>query len=159
MLTEVSYPIANDSLFSKEERIFLKNLRVARIATVDPNDNFPHLVPICYAFDQGFFFTSLSRKSKRIKNYNKRKEISLIFDEYQEENEEWVILRGILVKTDIQILNYNDHSEDFMKGWTKLIEKYPQYKIWTHEDLTPNDPDLRRIMQIKPIEKVSWGFS
>ena len=51
------------------------------------------------------------------------------------------------------------NSTNFMKGWPKLIEKYPQYKTWTHENLTPNNPDLSRIMRIIPFEKVSWGIS
>jgi len=46
-----------------------------------------------------------------------------------------------------------------MEGWSILIEEYPQYKAWTHEDLTPTDPNSRRIMQLTPIEKLSWGFA
>ena len=151
--------ITKKSLFSDAERIFLNKLRIARIATLDPDDNFPHIVPICYVFDQDSFYMSLSRSSKRIKNLDKRNEVSLLFDEYQEKNGKWVALRGILVKVNIEILNYSSNSANFMKGWIKLIEKYPQYKLWAYENLTPKDPDLRRIMRIIPFEKVSWGIS
>ncbi|MFX0003253.1 MAG: pyridoxamine 5'-phosphate oxidase family protein [Candidatus Hodarchaeota archaeon] len=116
ILTEVSYPITHNSLYSKEERIFLNNLRVARIATVNPDYNFPHLVPICYVFDQDLFFTSLRKNSRRLTNLNKRREVSILFDEYQEENGIWVILRGLLIKSDVKILNFNEHSDNFMKG-------------------------------------------
>jgi len=110
--------ITKELLFSQAERIFLNKLRVARIATLDSDDNFPHIVPICYVFDQDSFYTLLSKNSKRLKNLDKRSEVSLLFDEYQEKNGKWVALRGILVKANIEILNYNSNSTNFMNGWT-----------------------------------------
>jgi len=149
----------NNFFFSDIEKKFITHLRVARIASINLSDNFPHIVPICYVFYDGSFYTSLSKNSKRLKNLNEKSEVSILFDEYKEKNGEWVILRGIFVKVDFEVLNYTEDSKIFMNGWTKLIEKYPQYKAWAHKDLTPTDPDLRRIMKMKPIEKVSWGFS
>ncbi|MFX1419346.1 MAG: pyridoxamine 5'-phosphate oxidase family protein [Promethearchaeota archaeon] len=149
----------NNVIFSELERKFITNLRVARISTINPQDNFPHIVPVCYSFDDGVFYTSLGKDSKRIKNLGKRNEVSLLFDEYEEKNGEWIVLKGVLMKVKALILNYADHSEQFMKGWSKLIEKYPQYKTWAHNDLTPTDPDRRRIMQLFPLEKISWGFT
>jgi len=82
----------------------------------------------------------------------------LLFDEYVENNGKWLTLRGILFNVTISILNYQDHSVRFMKGWKQLIEKYSQYKTWAQEDLSPTDPNTRRIMQMNPIQKISWGF-
>ncbi|MFX0000983.1 MAG: pyridoxamine 5'-phosphate oxidase family protein [Candidatus Hodarchaeota archaeon] len=150
--------MVKESIFSEAEKNFLVNLRVARIATIDPEDNLPHLVPICFSFVDNSFFTSLSKTSKRLKNIDKNNKASILFDEYEEKSGKWTILQGILIKIDIKILNYKEHTKGFMKGWIKLIEKYPQYKTWAHEDLSPTDPDLRRIMQMKPIKKIIWGF-
>ena len=147
------------SFFSKVEKNFLINLRVARIATINSEDGFPHIVPICFVFYDNLFFTSLRKTSKRLHNLDKNSKVSILFDEYEEKNGQWVILRGMLVKMDFKLLNNKGQSEGFMKGWIKLIEKYSQYKTWAHEDLSPTDPDLRRIMQMKPIDKISWGFS
>lgn len=149
----------NNGIFSDSERKFITNLRVARISTISLNDHFPHIVPICYVFDDEVFFTSLGKNSKRIKNLNQSSEVSLLFDEYEEENGKWIVLKGVLVKVKALVLNYTDHLEQFMKGWSHLIEKYPQYKAWALNDLTPTDPERRRIMQLTPIEKISWGFS
>ncbi|MFX1380701.1 MAG: pyridoxamine 5'-phosphate oxidase family protein, partial [Promethearchaeota archaeon] len=121
----MSISISEKSLFTDYERIFLNRMRVARIATIDPEDNFPHLVPICYVLDNDLVYTSLSKNSKRLSNLNKTSEVSLLFDEYQEKNAVWLVLRGILLKAKVEILSYNEHSENFMRGWTKLIEKYP----------------------------------
>ncbi len=148
----------NNVIFSESERKFINNLRVARFSTINSKDDFPHVVPICYVFDDRLFYTSLGKNTKRLKNLSKRREASLLFDKYEEKDGKWIILQGILVKVKVLVLNYREHIEKFMKGWSKLIEKYPQYKTWTHEDLTPTDPDRRRIMQLTPIEKVSWGF-
>ena len=149
----------NDGIFSESERKFIDNLRVARISTINPNDNFPHIVPICYVFDGGVFYTSLGKTSKRIKNLSKRSQVSLLFDDYVEKDGNWIILKGVLVKVKALVLNYTNHLEQFMKGWNKLIEKYPQYKAWANKDLTPTDPDRRRIMLLTPLKKTSWGFS
>ena len=148
----------NNGIFSDSERKFITNLRVARISTINSLDNFPHMVPICYTFDDRFFYTTLRKTSKRLKNLSKRSEVSLLFDEYKEKHGNWIVLQGVLVKVNALVLNYREHLEQFMKGWSNLIEKYPQYKAWANEDLTPTDPDLRRIMQLTPIEKTSWGF-
>ncbi|UCC18521.1 MAG: pyridoxamine 5'-phosphate oxidase family protein [Promethearchaeota archaeon] len=149
----------NNVTFSEAEKEFITNLRVARISTISPEDKYPHIVPICYIFHDGIFYTSLGKNSRRIKNLSKRSEVSLLIDEYKEENRNWIVLKGVLVKVKAIVLNYTDNIEQFMKGWGNLIEKYPQYKAWAHNDLTPTDPDRRRIMQLSPIEKISWGFS
>ena len=46
------------SLFSETEAEFLKSQRVARIATIDPDDGYPHVVPICFVFDGSSFSIS-----------------------------------------------------------------------------------------------------
>ncbi|MFX1317040.1 MAG: pyridoxamine 5'-phosphate oxidase family protein [Promethearchaeota archaeon] len=147
------------AVFSDLEKDFLNNLRVARIATIDSKDNFPHIVPICFTLDESKFYTTLRKTSKRMKNIQKQTQVSLLFDEYEESKGKWITLKGILIKIRVSILNYQQHKEEFMKGWTQLIEKYPQYKIWAYDDLIPKDPDLRRIMRLEPISKVIWGFS
>ena len=93
-----------------------------------------------------------------MQNINNGSNVSLLFDEYVENNGNWIILRGILINVTNSILNYYDHYEQFMKGWKHLIEKYPQYKTWAQEDLSPKDPNTGRIMQLNPINKISWGF-
>ncbi len=117
--------MSNEFLLSKSENEFLNKSRVARIATLDPANNFPHIIPICYSFDGDAFFTTLRNTSKRLLNINKGSKVSLLFDEYVENNGKWITLQGILINVTISILNYQDHLERFMKGWKQLIEKYP----------------------------------
>ena len=146
------------SIFNASELDFLQNSRVGHISTVNPKDDYPHTVPICFVFDDNSFYTSLHKNAKRLNNLNKRNQISLTIDQYKEDRGEWLILKGILIKVEASIFNYVEHSNEFMKGWKLLIKKYPQYKQWANDDLIPKDPEVRRIMQMHSTHKISWGF-
>jgi hypothetical protein len=151
--------MVRNPIFSKQEVEFLKAVRVGRIATVDLHDGYPHVVPICFVFDGVSFYTTLSRFSKRVENIAEGSKIALLVDVYDERIGEWVTLQGVLVKTIASLLSYSKNRGLFMKGWRMLIEKYPQYRQWTNDDLSPKDPKRRVIMQLQPLKKVSWGFN
>lgn len=146
------------SMFSETEAEFLKGQRVARIATVDQNDDYPHVVPICFVFDGISLYTTLSRASKRLRNIKSGSKVSVLIDKYEEQVGEWLTLQGLLVRCKVSLLNYYENTDLFMKAWRMLIGKYTQYKQWANKDLSPKDPDRRIIMQIQPIRKTSWGF-
>lgn len=145
-------------MFSETEAEFLKGRRVARIATVDRNDSYPHIVPICFVFDDISFYTTLSRDSKRLGNIKRGSKVSLLVDKYEERSGEWFTLQGLLIKCKVSSLSYQENTDLFMKGWRMLIGKYPQYRQWANENLIPKDSNKRIIMQMEPIEKISWGF-
>ncbi|MFQ6065466.1 MAG: pyridoxamine 5'-phosphate oxidase family protein [Candidatus Bathyarchaeia archaeon] len=146
-------------IFSEAEAEFLKGQRVARIATVDPSDGYPHIVPICYVFDGISFYTTSPRGSKRLRNIKHGSSVSVLIDKYEERIGEWLTLQGLLIKCEVALLDYHKNTELFMKGWRMLIEKYPQYRQWANEDLSPKNPDKRTITQMRPIRKTSWGFT
>jgi nitroimidazol reductase NimA-like FMN-containing flavoprotein (pyridoxamine 5'-phosphate oxidase superfamily) len=146
-------------MLSGNEADFLLSERVARMATVDMASNLPHVVPVCFAFDGQNIYTTLHASSKRLKNMKEGSEVSLLVDKYVEENSEWKILRGLLIYGSAKILTYDESREEFMHGWRLLIEKYPQYKHWANPDLTPNDPNNRRIVKFRPSRVTRWGFS
>ena len=79
-------------------------------------------------------------------------------DEYDEEKGTWKVLRGLLIHGATRTLNYHENRGEFMYGWRLLIQKSTQYKHWANADLTPKDPDKRRIMKIKPKKVIRWGF-
>ncbi|MFQ5832444.1 MAG: pyridoxamine 5'-phosphate oxidase family protein [Candidatus Thorarchaeota archaeon] len=138
--------------------IFLRAERVARIATVSPIDKSPHVVPVCYVFDGSCFYTTLSMRSRRVKNLKPGSHVSLVVDRYEEEHGRWLTLRGIMVNGVAELLRFKQHKSEFTKGWTLLLQRYPQYMQWARNDLTPRNADDRAMLQIKPIEKASWGF-
>lgn len=145
------------NMFTKQENEFLSTKRVGRIATVD-FDGYPHVVPVCFVFDGISFYTTLSKSSKRLRNIESGCKVSLLVDQYEERGGKWLTLQGLLIKCKVSLLNYYESEGLFMQGWHVLIRKYPQYQQWANEDLTPKDSDKRIIMQMEPIEKISWGF-
>lgn len=145
-------------MFSPPEVEFLTSERVARMATINAADKFPHLVPVCFAFDEKTIVTTLHVGSKRIRNVERGSRVSILVDRYDEKGGKWKILRGLLIYGDTKILTYQKNRDEFMRGWKLLIAKYPQYKQWAYADLTPKDPDKRRMMNIQPTKVVCWGF-
>jgi len=144
-------------MFTKAESEFLNSERVARIATVNA-DKQPHIVPVCYGFDGKAIVTSLHVRSTRLRNVKQGSKGSILVDKYEEQNGEWKVLRGLLLHGKISILTFQENRDEFMHSWILLMQKYPQYKRWANSDLTPKDPDVRRIMKIEPTRIVRWGF-
>lgn len=128
------------------------------MATINITNKSPHVVPACFAFDGKAIYTTLYAKSKRLNNVKEGSKVSILVDRYIEENGEWKVLCGLLIYGNTKTLSYYDNKSEFMYGWKLLIQKYPQYKQWSKVDLTPKDPDKRRIMKIQPNKVVRWGF-
>jgi len=145
-------------MFTEQETKFFLSERVARIATINVAGKSPHVVPVCFAFDGKAFFTTLYFKAKRLKNVQGGSKVSFLVDRYQEEGGEWKVLQGLLISGKVQVLSYDANKNEFMHGWKLLIQKYPQYKQWANADLTPKDPEKRRILKIQPTKVTRWGF-
>jgi len=128
------------------------------MATINKVNNSPHVVSVCFAFDGKNIYTSLHANSKRLKNIEGGSRASLLVDEYLERKNEWKILRGLLILGNVKISTYYEDKDEFMYGWKLLIQKYPQYKHWANLDLTPKDPDKRRMLKISPSKIIRWGF-
>ena len=93
-------------LFTDSEISFLKGQRVARIATVSIKTGIPHIVPICFVFDELFFHTTLHKDSKRLRNIDHKSIVALEFDRYEEHEGEWIILQGILLFGSATVLDF-----------------------------------------------------
>jgi hypothetical protein len=143
--------------FSNSQQNFLIEQRVGRIATTNA-DGTVHLVPVCFAFDGTNIFTTIISGSKRLSNMRRNRAVSFVVDGYEENEGEWVVLKGILIYALADLLNYRIDAQRFMVGWRLLVDKYPQYKKWGRNDLTPVDSDRRWIVMLTPQKVVAWGF-
>ena len=131
----------------------IKTARVARLATVDHNGR-PHLVPICFAYTGGVFYTAIDRKFKRVpaKNLARLRHISaapdvaLLFDEYRED---WTRLWYVLVRGKASLIPQSA-SKERTKAIRQLSAKYAQYAAGMLADDAP-------IIRITPERIVSWG--
>lgn len=129
----------------------LQKARVGRLATVDEKAR-PHLIPICYVFDGGVFYTAVDAKPKRVegkqlvrvRNIQANPQVALLVDEY---DEDWGRLWYILVRGTATVL---DNSGEKQKAMRLLKEKYAQYRT----SLLPKDA---LIIRVRPQQMTGWG--
>ena len=129
----------------------LQEARVARLATVDKQGR-PHLIPICYVFDGGVFYTPIDNKPKRVeheelvrvRNIRANPLVALLIDKY---DENWNRLWYILVRGTASVL---DDSGEKQKAMRFLKEKYPNYRMGL---LSKN----ALVIGIRPQQITWWG--
>jgi PPOX class probable F420-dependent enzyme len=114
----------------------LHNSKIARLATVDPANNQPYVVPVVFAFNGNNIFIPIddkpkrvnSNQLKRVKNIQKNPNISFLIDTYDDEdwnNLSYLIIQG---KARIVVNMLNDIDTTIKTAHYLLSEKYLQYK-------------------------------
>jgi PPOX class probable F420-dependent enzyme len=113
---------------SPDDEAFLRHARVARLATASA-DGFPHVVPICFAFDGTHLYTAIDPKPKRdprrlrrLRNLTENPRAAVLVDYYAEA---WSALRYLLVACRAEIL---EAGPEHARALELLREKYPQYR-------------------------------
>ncbi len=114
----------------------LNNSKIARLATVDPENNQPYLVPVVFVFNGYNIFipiddkpkkTRNSNQLKRVKNIQKNPNISFLIDTYDEED--WNNLSYLMIQGKARIVVNRLKDIDTIKTTHSLLsEKYLQYK-------------------------------
>ncbi len=117
--------------FRPEHKEFLSKERVARVASINA-DGALHVVPICFALNGETIYSTVIEGSKRLDNMRRTASLSIVIDRYEENEGEWLTLKGILMSGRAEILDYANNKEAFMSGWSRLIRKYPQYRHWAN---------------------------
>jgi len=128
----------------------IRSARVAHLATADANGQ-PHVIPICFVFDGGNFYSPIDEKPKRIapqklkrlKNIRENPQVSLVVDRY---DEDWRKLEYILVTGKARVLL---GGAKHRKAVNLLRRKYPQYRFMVI--------DQRPLIVIRPTRMTSWG--
>lgn len=131
--------------WTKAEREFLETARVARLATVGP-DNRPHNVPICPLFEDGKFYLGTDFHTRKVKNIRLHPHVALAFDDY---TEDWAHLRGVMVEGEARVVR----GSRFRAVRKKIYRKFPQYP-----SRAPLSDRGSAAVEIIPHKKVSWGF-
>ena len=114
----------------------LNNSKIARLATVDPENNQPYLVPVVFVFN-GYNIlipiddkpkkTRNSNQLKRVKNIQKNPNISFLIDTYDEED--WNNLSYLMIQGKARIVVDRLKDIDTIKTAHSLLsKKYLQYK-------------------------------
>jgi PPOX class probable F420-dependent enzyme len=119
----------------KQSLEFLHNSRIARLATVDPENNQPYVVPVVFAFDDNNIFIPIDDKPKknknlnqlkRVKNIQKNPNISFLIDTYDDKN--WNNLSYLMIQGKARIINMVNDKDTIKQAHSLLSDKYLQYK-------------------------------
>jgi PPOX class probable F420-dependent enzyme len=129
---------------------FIREHRVARLATAD-GDGRPAVVPVCYVFDGGCFYSPIDEKPKavsqrglkRVRNIESNPHVSLVIDDY---SEDWSSLQYAIVFGFAEIiLPGGEHA----RAVGLLRDKYPQYALMAIDE--------RMMVKITPTRIKRWG--
>ena len=121
--------------FEARIRAIIEESRVARLVTVDVDDNNipqPYLVPTVFVFDGKHFFIPFDEKSKkvsieksrRLKNIQKNPNVAILIDEY---SDDWSKLFFVMIRGSAKIID-EEEKKLLVRAHKLLLLKYPQYK-------------------------------
>ncbi|HEX7142477.1 MAG TPA: pyridoxamine 5'-phosphate oxidase family protein [Nitrososphaeraceae archaeon] len=114
----------------------LNNSKIARLATVDPENHQPYIIPVVFVFNGTNIFIPIddkpkktvnSNQLKRVKNIQKNPNISFLIDTY--DDEDWNNLSYLMIQGKARIVvNRLKDIDTIQKVHSLLSEKYFQYK-------------------------------
>jgi PPOX class probable F420-dependent enzyme len=128
---------------------FVQDARVGHFATVDEHGR-PHIVPVCFAYQNGFIYSVLDRKPKRVpvrqlrrvRNLLANPNVQLLIDRY---DEDWSRLRYVQLRGRAELVYAGPEHAQVL---TLLLAKYEQYAAMRLEDAP--------VIKITVDEAISW---
>jgi PPOX class probable F420-dependent enzyme len=137
--------------WTAEARRFLEAHRVGHLATTGA-DGAPHVVPVCYALDDGALYFVADEKPKRgparairrLRNVRENPRAALVVDDY---DEDWTRLAWVLVRGPARVMDSTAHGA----ALALLRARYPQYGAMALDDAARNP-----IVRIEPARVVLW---
>jgi len=118
----------------KQSLDLLHYSKIARLATVDPENNQPYVVPVVFAFNGNNIFipiddkpkkTSNSKQLKRVKNIQKNSNVSFLIDIY--DDKDWNNLSYLMIQGKARIANMVNDIDTIKEAHFLLSNKYLQY--------------------------------
>jgi len=137
--------------WSPEARAFLEGHRVGHLATASA-DGDPHVVPVCYAVDEGAVYFIADEKPKRgparalkrLRNLGANARAALVVDDW---SEDWTRLAWVLVRGSARVVAPGEHAH----ALALLRARYPQYRR-----MALDDPERNPVVAVAPERVVVW---
>lgn len=128
--------------FAPTEIDFLKKNEACRIAT--SHDNIPHVTPVTYYFENGYFYIATDYDTRKYANLKKNKSVAIVVDIYLAGKHKAMIVQGT--------------AEMIEKGadFKRLYEIFHKKFSWVRQ--TPWKEGEAPFVKIKPRTKTSWGL-
>lgn len=129
--------------FTLKEIGFLEKNEACRIAT--SYDDIPHVTPVTYYFDDGYFYIATDYDTKKYANLKKNNKVALTVDIYSDGKHKAVIIQGTA--------EFIERGTEFKKLYKVFHEKFS----WVRE--MPWKEGEAPFVKIKPLKKTSWGLN
>ena len=126
--------------FTAQELDFINRYEVCRFAT-SMGDK-PHVVPVCYIFDDGYFYIAVDYQTKKYHNLAKNEKISLVVDTYKPN-------KAVMIEGEAEII---ESGPEFKRMYEKFHAKFS----WVRAD--PWEEGGATFIRVRPLRKVSWGL-
>jgi len=115
-------------MLTERQRRFLEASRVGHLATADAMGA-PHLIPVCYAADEGTLYITVDEKPKRrdiplkrVRNILDNPQAAFVVDRY---DEDWSRLAWVMLRGPAEIL---DSGPEHDRAQALIVARYPQLK-------------------------------
>src|SRR5262245_10690155 len=140
------------STWTAEARQFLEAHRVGHLATAGA-DGAPHVIPVCYAVDDGALYFVADEKPKRrparelrrLRNLRENPRAAIVVDDW---DEDWTRLAWALVRGPARII---DEPGAHATAVRLLRARYPQYRA-----MALGDPVRNPGVRVEPARVVLW---
>ena len=117
----------------KQSLDLLHYSKIARLATVDPENNQPYVVPVVFAFNGNNIFIPIDDKTKkvnsnqlkRVKNIQKNSNVSFLIDIY--DDKDWNNLSYLMIQGKARIANMVNDIDTIKEAYFLLSNKYLQH--------------------------------
>ena len=101
----------NKVKFTKNEEQFLLENETCRVAT--SHNDIPHITPVTYIYENGFFFIATDYNTRKYKNLKLNKNIALAVDIYNSSVEN----KAVVIQGTVDII---ERGEEFKKLYQKF---------------------------------------
>ncbi len=115
-------------MLSECQRRFLEASRVGHLATADAMGA-PHLIPVCYAADEGTLYITVDEKPKRrdiplkrVRNILDNPQAAFIVDRY---DDDWSRLAWVMLRGPAEILASGPEHD---RAQALIVARYPQLR-------------------------------
>lgn len=123
--------------------------RMVRTCTTNPNGT-PHIVPLCYKFnqDEGTFFISTGAESVTVKNLRRNPAIALCIDDHE------FPFRAVVVEGEAEVSDVLgiDHE-----GLKRVIDQFFGLEMWATYEKSPTAQKIRVRVTVKPKKWKFWN--
>ena len=129
-------------------RAFIESQRVGRLATVDDQGG-PHIVPVCFALDEGVIYSAIDEKPKRagarlrrLRNIEANPQVQLLLDVY--DDADWSRLRYVQLRGRARIV---ESGEEHGRAIALLRARYAQYADMALEERPVIAVEIERVVE------------